>query len=195
VALISDLDTLDDSASGVTLITLHAAKGLEYDVVFLCGMEEGLLPHVRAIEEGDAGIAEERRLTYVGMTRARDRLYITHAFRRHLYGTPKLAETSRFLKDLPPEAIELARKAGPRLDPRSRGAVRSAVYEHATRSNAVELAPQRFQQGGRVRHPKFGEGTILKSTMTRSGEEVVIKFDGAGVKIFAVADAVLEPAG
>jgi len=99
VALVSDVDTLDDSATGVTLITLHQVKGLEFPVVFLAGMEEGLLPHIRALEEGDSGVAEERRLTYVGVTRAQRRLYILHAFRRHLYGSPHLAEASRFLAD------------------------------------------------------------------------------------------------
>jgi ATP-dependent DNA helicase UvrD/PcrA len=197
VALISDVDTLDDSATGVTLITLHAVKGLEFDVVFLAGMEEGLLPHIRALEEGDAGISEERRLAYVGITRARDRLYLLHAFRRHLYGTPKLAETSRFLSDVPAKVLEITRKpGGPRMiDPRARGSVREAVHTHASRDNPVEVAPQRFSQGNRVRHPRFGTGTILKSTMTRSGEEAVIKFDTAGIKIFAVSDATLELAG
>jgi DNA helicase-2/ATP-dependent DNA helicase PcrA len=197
VALISDVDTLDESATGVTLITLHAVKGLEFSVVFLAGMEEGLLPHVRALEEGDPGIAEERRLTYVGITRARDRLYLSHAFRRHLYGAPKLAETSRFLSDVPSEVLEITRKpGGPRLrDPRSSGAVREAMHTHAVQENPVEVAPQRFSQGMRVKHGRFGVGTILKSTMTRGGEEVVIKFDSAGVKIFAVGDATLELSG
>jgi len=197
VALISDVDTLDDSATGVTLITLHAVKGLEFNVVFLAGMEEGLLPHIRALEEGDSGISEERRLAYVGITRARARLYLLHAFRRHLYGAPKLAETSRFLSDVPAETLEITRKpGGPRLrDPRAQGAVREAIHTHAARENPVEVAPQRFSQGMRVKHQRFGTGTILKSTMTRAGEEVVIKFDSAGVKIFAVGDAVLELAG
>ncbi|MFN2582929.1 MAG: ATP-dependent helicase, partial [Candidatus Dormibacteria bacterium] len=86
VALVSDVDSLDDSAQGVMLITLHQVKGLEFDVVFLAGMEEGLLPHVRSMEDGETGVAEERRLTYVGITRARRHLYLLHAFRRHLYG-------------------------------------------------------------------------------------------------------------
>jgi DNA helicase II / ATP-dependent DNA helicase PcrA len=197
VALISDVDTLDESATGVTLITLHAVKGLEFNVVFLAGMEEGLLPHIRALEEGDPGIAEERRLAYVGITRAKDRLYLSHAFRRHLYGSPKLAETSRFLSDVPVEVLEITRKpGGPRMrDPRAPGAVREAMHTHAVRDNPVEIAPQRFHQGTRVQHPRFGIGTVLKSTMTRGGEEVVIKFDSAGVKIFAVGDSTLELAG
>ncbi len=77
--------------------------------------------------------------------------------------------------------------------PRTPGAVREAVHAHAVRPNPVELAPQRYKEGDRIAHPKLGEGTILKSTMTRSGEEVVIKFDSAGVKIFAVADSAIYP--
>jgi DNA helicase II / ATP-dependent DNA helicase PcrA len=195
VALVSDVDTLDDSANGVTLITLHQVKGLEFPVVFMAGMEEGLLPHVRALEEGDSGVAEERRLTYVGVTRAQRRLYVLHAFRRHLYGSPQLAEASRFLADLPAEILDIVRRPGAAVPspPRTPGAVRAAVHAHAVRPNPVELPPQRYRQGMRIAHPKLGEGTILKSTMTRAGEEVVIRFDAAGVKIFAVADSAIYP--
>ncbi|MHB8719043.1 MAG: ATP-dependent helicase [Candidatus Dormibacteria bacterium] len=197
VALVADVDSLDDSASGVTLITLHQVKGLEFPVVFITGIEEGLLPHVRALEEGDAGVAEERRLMYVGLTRAQRRLYVLHAFRRHLHGSPQSAEASRFLADLPAELLEVVRRPGGPAPsaPRARGAVRAAVHAHAVRPNPVELAPQRYREGMRIAHPALGEGTILKSTMTRSGEEVVIRFDGAGVKIFAVADSAIYPAG
>jgi DNA helicase-2/ATP-dependent DNA helicase PcrA len=194
VALVSDVDSLDDRSSGVTLITLHQVKGLEFPVVFMAGLEEGLLPHLRAIEEGDEGIEEERRLTYVGVTRAQHRLYLLHAFRRHLYGTAQLAQASRFLAEIPANMLEVARRPGgpPVTAPRAPGAAREAAHAHAVRPNPVEVAPQRFTEGTRVEHPKYGRGTILKSTMTRSGEEVVVRFDEAGVKIFAVADARLH---
>ena len=196
VALVSDVDSLDESKSGVTLITLHQVKGLEFPVVFLTGMEEGLLPHIRALEEGDEGIAEERRLVYVGVTRAQSRLYLLYAFRRHLYGSGQLAQASRFLADIPPDMLQVVRRPGgpPLTAPRQPGAVREAVHAHAVRANPVEVAPQRYAEGMRVEHPKYGTGTILKSTMTRAGEEVVIRFDEAGMKIFAVADAQLFPA-
>ncbi len=195
VALVSDVDTMREDAPGVTLITLHMVKGLEFGVVFLAGMEEGLLPHSRALEEGDAGIAEERRLTYVGITRARRRLYLLHAFRRHLYGTAQLAEASRFLGEIPGEMLEVSLRPGaPSLgDIRASGTVRRAVIGYATKPNPVELAPQRYTEGMRIGHNVYGEGTVLKSTMTRGGEELVIKFDEHGVKIFAVADATLWP--
>ncbi len=197
VALVSDVDTMREDAQGVTLITLHMVKGLEFGVVFIAGMEEGLLPHSRALEEGDAGIAEERRLTYVGITRARRRLYLLHAFRRHLYGTAQLAEASRFLGEIPGEMLEVAVRPGSQTfgDIRASGTVRRAVIGHATRPNPVVLAPQRFTEGMRIGHNVYGEGTVLKSTMTRGGEELVIKFDDHGVKIFAVADATLWPVG
>jgi DNA helicase-2/ATP-dependent DNA helicase PcrA len=195
VALVSDVDTMRDDAPGVTLITLHMVKGLEFGVVFIAGMEEGLLPHSRALEEGDAGIAEERRLAYVGITRARRRLYLLHAFRRHLYGTPQLAEASRFLGEIPGEMLEVALRPGAPSpgDIRAPGTVRRAVIGHATRPNPVTIAPQRFSEGMRIGHDLYGDGTVLKSTMTRAGEELVIKFDEHGVKIFSVADATLWP--
>ncbi|TMD98975.1 MAG: hypothetical protein E6I76_03360 [Chloroflexi bacterium] len=197
VALVSDVDSLDGGGAGVTLITLHQVKGLEFPVVFIAGLEEGLLPHIRALEAGESGIAEERRLTYVGITRAQRRLYLLHAFRRHLYGAPQLAAASRFLDELPKELLDIPGRpgAGVPVNPRVPGAVRAAVHAHAVRPNPVEVAPQRFRDGMRVGHARYGQGTILKSTMTRGGEEVVIRFDTSGVKIFAVADAALEMLG
>jgi len=193
VALVSDVDSLDETAQGVTLITLHQVKGLEFDVVFIAGLEEGLLPHNRSLEDGEAGIAEERRLVYVGITRAKRHLYLLHAFRRHLYGTPQLAEASRFLGEIPAELIDVVRRPGALRfdDVRAPGTVRRAVHAHAVRANPVEVAPQRYREGMRIAHQKFGPGTVLKSTMTRAGEELVIRFDEHGVKIFAVGDAAL----
>ncbi|MBV8444955.1 MAG: ATP-binding domain-containing protein, partial [Candidatus Dormibacteraeota bacterium] len=195
VALVSDVDTLDDTALGVTLITLHQVKGLEFPAVFIAGMEEGLLPHVRSLEEGDAGVEEERRLTYVGITRAQRHLYLLHAFRRHLYGAPQIAEASRFLGEIPRDMVEVRTPPGGPLlrEVRAPGAARQAVHAHAVRANPVEIAPQRYRSGMRVGHDRYGEGTVLKSTMTRAGEELVIRFDDHGVKIFAVGDARLWP--
>ena len=193
VALVSDVDTLDETAQGVTLITLHQVKGLEFAAVFIAGMEEGLLPHVRALEEGDSGIAEERRLTYVGITRARRYLYLLHAFRRHLYGTAQRAEASRFLGEIPLDLLEVVRRPGsPYIaDVRAPGTMRQALQAHAMRANPVAPTPQQYREGMRIAHQRYGEGTVLKSSMTRGGEELVIKFDDHGVKIFAVGDATL----
>ncbi len=106
VSLVSDADQLDEGSGAVTLLTLHTAKGLEYPVVFLVGLEEGILPHSRSLESGDPeDIAEERRLAYVGITRAKQRLYMLHAFRRSLWGGSEVQTASRFLDEIPPELL------------------------------------------------------------------------------------------
>ncbi len=110
VALVSDQDELEDRPERVTLITLHAAKGLEFPVVFIVGLEEGLLPHRRALED-DRELEEERRLAYVGMTRAKDRLYLVHANHRSTWGVGAASEPSRFLAELPEELLEADREA------------------------------------------------------------------------------------
>jgi len=112
VALVSDQDELEDVPDRVTLITLHAAKGLEFPVVFIVGMEEGLMPHRRALED-DRELEEERRLAYVGMTRAKDRLFLVHAHHRSTYGVGAQAEASRFLAELPQELLAASRSAAP----------------------------------------------------------------------------------
>jgi DNA helicase-2/ATP-dependent DNA helicase PcrA len=111
VALVSDQDTLEDRPERVTLITLHAAKGLEFPVVFIVGMEEGLLPHKRALED-ERELEEERRLAYVGMTRAKDRLYLVNARHRSTWGVGAASEPSRFLAELPEELMDADRQAG-----------------------------------------------------------------------------------
>ncbi|MBA2632365.1 MAG: UvrD-helicase domain-containing protein [Chloroflexi bacterium] len=112
VALVSDQDELTDAPDRVTLITLHAAKGLEFPVVFIVGMEEGLLPHRRALED-ERELEEERRLAYVGMTRAKDRLYLVHAHHRSTYGVGAQSDPSRFLAELPEELLAAERSAAP----------------------------------------------------------------------------------
>ncbi len=108
VALVSETDNLEDAPNSTTLLTLHAAKGLEYPVVFITGLEEGMLPHSRSLEDAEE-LAEERRLFYVGITRAKDRVYLSHAFRRTFYGTTEAATPSRFLLDIP-EALTTGSK-------------------------------------------------------------------------------------
>ena len=116
VALVSDQDELEDRPDRVTLITLHAAKGLEFPVVFIVGLEEGLLPHRRALED-DRELEEERRLAYVGMTRAKDRLYLVHANHRSTWGVGAASEPSRFLAELPEELLEADREAATPVPP------------------------------------------------------------------------------
>jgi len=192
VALVSDVDAYDENGEGVTLITLHMVKGLEFPVVFMVGMEEGLLPHQRALDEREENpsavgaateMAEERRLAYVGMTRAKDRLYLSCAFRRHLYGRSQPAFPSRFLTDIPQSLLAAPKGSAPVAPPRQ-------GYKERYQERQVEAAPaappvQRFWSGDRVKHPAFGAGTVVKSTLTRTDEELVIKFDKVGLKILS----------
>ncbi|HKV88194.1 MAG TPA: UvrD-helicase domain-containing protein [Candidatus Dormibacteraeota bacterium] len=192
VALVSDVDAYDENGEGVTLITLHMVKGLEFAVVFMVGMEEGLLPHQRALDEREENpsavgatteMAEERRLCYVGMTRAKDRLYLSCAFRRHLYGRSQPAFPSRFLTEIPQSLLAAPRGSAPVAPPRQ-------GYRERYQERQVQAAPgpppvQRFVSGDRVTHPSFGVGTVVKSTLTRTDEELVVKFDKAGLKILS----------
>src|SRR5882762_2478914 len=192
IALVSDVDAYDENGEGVTLITLHMVKGLEFAVVFLVGMEEGLLPHQRALDEREENpsavgaateMAEERRLAYVGMTRAKDRLYLSCAFRRHLYGRSQPAFPSRFLTDIPQSMLAAPKGSAPVAPPRQ-------GYKERYQERQVQAAPaappvQRFSSGDRVSHPAFGAGVVVKSTLTRTDEELVIKFDRVGLKILS----------
>ncbi|HXO66452.1 MAG TPA: UvrD-helicase domain-containing protein [Candidatus Dormibacteraeota bacterium] len=188
-ALVSDVDSLDETKPGLTLITLHMVKGLEFPVVFMVGMEEGLLPHLRAIEE-PGGIDEERRLCYVGMTRAMRRLFLFHAFRRHIFGVANLNMPSRFLSEIPEEILQ--RPAG---SSRIRsGSGSAALLDAVSRQPPAPAEPlvQRYAAGQRVSHKSFGSGIVVKSTMTRSDEELIVRFDGVGIKILSASMAPLE---
>ncbi|TMB94329.1 MAG: AAA family ATPase, partial [Chloroflexi bacterium] len=128
-------------------------------------------------------MAEERRLCYVGMTRAKDRLYLSCAFRRHLYGRSQPAFPSRFLTEIPQSMLAAPRGSAPVAPPRQ-------GYRERYQERQVEAAPapppvQRFASGDRVSHPAFGSGTVVKSTLTRTDEELVIKFDKVGLKILS----------
>ena len=191
-ALVSDVDAYDEDEEGVTLITLHMVKGLEFPVVFLVGVEEGLLPHQRALDDPtQQEMEEERRLAYVGITRARDRLYLSCAFRRHLFGQGRASFPSRFLGDIPSSLLSAPIKgAAPASPPRAgapAGSYRERMLERASQVAAEPARPpvQRFQEGDRVEHPSFGGGTVMKSTLTRSDEELVVRFDKVGVKILS----------
>ena len=191
-ALVSDVDRYDEDGEGVTLITLHMVKGLEFPVVFLAGLEEGLLPHQRSLDDPTGtGMAEERRLAYVGITRARDRLYLTCAFRRHLYGRSQAAFPSRFLDDIP-QILKAAPRQGaaPAAPPRAN--YREKMLERQVQAAPAQPVVQRFKEGERITHPNFGAGVVMKSTLTRSDEELVVRFDSSGLKILSATLAPLE---
>jgi ATP-dependent DNA helicase UvrD/PcrA len=190
ITLRSDVDAYAEDEEGVTLITLHMVKGLEFPVVFMVGMEEGLLPHRRALEN-EKEMPEERRLCYVGITRAQDRLYLSCAFRRHLYGQAQPGFPSRFLQEIPQALLAAPQRgAAPVAPPRS-------TYRERLMERQVEAPPapppvQRYREGDRVAHPRFGEGTVLKSTLTRTDEELIVQFDSAGLKTMSATLAPLE---
>ena len=172
VALVSDVDNLREETDAVTLLTLHMAKGLEFDTVFIVGLEEGILPHSRSLEKPDE-MEEERRLCYVGMTRAKQRLYLVHTFRRARFGIQGVCEPSRFLRDIP---ARLAQGMG-RAPARLKAEMRAEPAAHA-RSRADSFAP-----GDKVRHAQFGEGVVVSNQRRGGDEEVTVAFSGkAGIK-------------
>ncbi|MBI2247407.1 MAG: UvrD-helicase domain-containing protein [Armatimonadetes bacterium] len=173
LALVSDLDTWQEEADRVTLMTLHSAKGLEFSVVFLAGVEEGLFPHARALEE-EGGLEEERRLCYVGMTRAKQQLYLSYARTRAIFGTTMPGIPSRFLDEMPQELI-------------ARPAVAAAPVPWQDEERTVET----FSSGDRVRHASFGEGTVLEVEGEGIRAVVTVRFP-QGIKRLALGYAPLE---
>ncbi|MBI1886598.1 MAG: ATP-binding domain-containing protein, partial [Chloroflexi bacterium] len=195
VALVTDVDEYDEKADAVTLITLHAAKGLEFPVVFIVGMEEGLLPHMRSLESGDpAQLEEERRLCYVGMTRAKEGLYLLRAFRRSFAGH---RPPSRFLMDVPEKltrGLELA-GAPTRWPTRHRYATAADIGAPlaAPQSEGQGTSTGAFRPGEHVRHPKFGQGIVVSCDPSGADHLVTVAFKGeAGIKKLLLSFAPLE---
>ncbi|MBN1874086.1 MAG: UvrD-helicase domain-containing protein, partial [Anaerolineae bacterium] len=196
VALVADVDELAEDVDAVTLLTLHSAKGLEYPVVFITGLEEGMLPHSRSMESAQE-IAEERRLLYVGMTRAEERLYLTYAFRRSWYGSSSPSEPSRFLQDLPDEVL-----AKPRRKQRQTAAKtwsvstwgNQAASDSSYKEEETTALQPEYRSGQRVRHTHYGEGIVLESEIDGRSEMVTVIFtNGVGVKKLLAGMAPLEP--
>lgn len=202
VALIADIDTLDSQADAVTCITLHQAKGLEYPVVFLIGLEEGRLPHSRSMDDKDS-LDEERRLLYVGATRARERLYLLYAFRRTMYGRTDISTPSRFLKDIPRELLKQPGKratistppASTLLNRSSGPAPASSSVRPSARQRQPASAQLTFFAGQRVRHSTFGEGIVVSSKLIEGDEEVIVNFATKGEKKLLASFARLQRIG
>ncbi|MGA9349164.1 MAG: UvrD-helicase domain-containing protein [Anaerolineae bacterium] len=188
VALVSDIDTFDETVNAPTLLTLHMAKGLEFPVVFIVGLEEGLFPHSRSFDDPDA-MEEERRLCYVGITRAKECLYLVHAFRRTMYGESQVSVPSRFITDIPDHLIAGRGEAAfGEEEPRYRWQVQWPA------ASELAMAGQ-FETGDRVRHRMFGEGIVIESKATGGDEEVTVAFQERGIKRLLASFAKLEKLG
>ena len=213
----ADTDDLDDDATSVTLMTLHSAKGLEFPVVFLIGLEDGIFPHLRSLTEPDQ-LEEERRLAYVGITRARRRLYLTHAWSRTLFGGTQYNPPSRFLDEIPADLVRDVeghrrasrsgrvyggggggwRSGGERRRP---GGLRVAAGKDRIVERALESSrkPSRsgaeglgLKVGDDVRHNVFGEGVILDMSGSGDKTEALVRFPAAGEKRLLLSWAPLE---
>lgn len=213
VSLVTDSDSLEDDDSTVTLMTLHGAKGLEFPVVVMLGMEDGIFPHMRSMTDPDE-MEEERRLAYVGITRAQQRLYVTHAWARMLFGQTQYNPPSRFLDEIPDELLTEAEgsrssKKGLRTSvfgssgtgsssrgtAETFGASRNRIVDSALKpkgpqpSGANDLG---LKVGDDVSHKKWGEGVILDLRGAGDKTEVVVNFGGIGEKTLLLAWAPLE---
>ena len=190
VSLVTDLDDIEGEKRAVTLMTLHSAKGLEFPVVFLTGLEDGVFPHMRSLGDPDE-LEEERRLCYVGITRARERLYLCHAWSRMLFGRTEFYPPSRFLSEIPEELVEVLGEDRPVGG--GRNAHRDAVVSAAITNNTgrgTRLTGLRV--GDDVDHDTFGEGVILDLIGEGEKTEAVVRFRDVGEKRLLLAWAPLQ---
>lgn len=204
VALVSDVDGFNDDAGAVTLMTLHLAKGLEFPNVYMVGMEENLFPHVRSLDDPDE-LEEERRLCYVGMTRAQKHLTMLYALKRFHFGQNKYGLASRFLDEIPKEYVEWKRKrdyvkqffpSRPQFAGHSEDAaadVSSHIDYDFDQRSPEERAGDGFYKGQRIAHPSFGHGVIKACERTPSGHKVTVQFRGGMTKRLIAELANLMP--
>ncbi len=193
VALISDLDSYEDRQDCVALMTVHSAKGLEFPIVSLVGMEERLFPHASSSRD-DSGLEEERRLCYVAMTRAMEHLFLTCAAERFRFGDRSHQTPSRFIQEIPDELIETLGTAtrGPRSRAGASGrSTESSRFDYSYGQQEADEAGG-VGVGTRVRHPVFGRGEVLAVLGTELNQKLKIKFERAGVKTVMVRFANLE---
>jgi DNA helicase-2/ATP-dependent DNA helicase PcrA len=190
IALISDQDTLADTSNVPTLLTLHAAKGLEFPVVFIVGLEDGTLPHMRSFDDPEA-MEEERRLLYVGVTRAQNALFLVNAQNRAAYGYAEPTEPSRFLVDIPEDLMN--GRAVPRRRSRlSRDAASELRWNEASPKAPVPAVSKTYAAGMKVRHEAWGDGMVLNSRIQDGDETVDIFFEQIGLKRVAASLAKLD---
>jgi DNA helicase II / ATP-dependent DNA helicase PcrA len=191
LSLVTDMDDVDRDQSAVTLMTLHSAKGLEFPVVFMTGMEENVFPHVRSLGDPDQ-LDEERRLAYVGITRARERLYLCHAWCRNLFGSTQYNPASRFLAEIPEQLVQLTGRKHP-----GRGAIRarqlaSGVVGGGPTTGASGAEKLGLRVGDDVEHTKFGEGVIMGIKGEGDKAEALVRFRDVGEKWLLLSWAPLK---
>jgi DNA helicase-2/ATP-dependent DNA helicase PcrA len=199
VSLVADADEVEGDRSRVTLMTLHTAKGLEYPVVFIVGMEDGVFPHLRSLGEPDE-MEEERRLAYVGITRARHRLYLSHAWCRNLWGQTQYNPPSRFLKEIPDELVSASNGSRPTPTQSSARRGRDHIVEAALRrgkvgpvhgTGAEQLG---LRAGETVVHAKWGEGVVIEVRGEGDRAEAMVHFPSVGEKHLALSLAPIKRA-
>ena len=181
VSLVAEIDEMDEKADAVTLITLHQAKGLEFPAVFIVGIEEGILPHRRSYND-PGELEEERRLFYVGTTRAQKRLFLSYSHRRSLFGSSAANQPSRFLENIPPDLVRST-------------SLWEEEYSLPVRdySPSLPYSPtSTLRVGDHVRHSRFGVGIVMNYTTTRDDQEITVAFEGVGVKKLLASLANLE---
>jgi DNA helicase-2/ATP-dependent DNA helicase PcrA len=185
VSLVSDVDTLSDSGGAVTLMTLHAAKGLEFPIVAMIGMEEGSLPHGR-VREHPEQLEEERRLAFVGITRAQQKLIFSRANFRQIRGLRERTAASRFLTEMPIELLEV-------IDQAEAGMGGDRASERRLAEMESQRLANQFQRGQTVRHPQFGVGKIYEISDLGQHTRATIEFQKFGRKTLILQYARLEP--
>ncbi|MBF8808143.1 MAG: DNA helicase PcrA [Enterococcus lacertideformus] len=197
LALVSDIDNLEEETTQVTLMTLHAAKGLEFPVVFLIGLEEGVFPLSRALME-ESELEEERRLAYVGITRAEESLYLTNAFSRTLYGRTQYNRPSRFVEEINQELLEVQ---GMRPTPKQTSPFASRVTSQPYKQPTTTVISSKTATGGensswkagdKVKHKKWGIGTVVRVNGVAKDLELDVAFPSQGVKRLLAAFAPIE---
>jgi DNA helicase II / ATP-dependent DNA helicase PcrA len=186
VALVADSDELDSDGTRVNLMTMHTAKGLEFSAVFLTGLEEGIFPHMRTLAE-PLELEEERRLCYVGVTRARERLYMSHAWRRTLWGTTSHNIPSRFLSEVPGELVHEVGVVGG-------GKVDLSLPRAPTRRQTTGAETLGLRAGDRVVHDRWGEGTVVSAKGEGDGAQAEVRFASVGSKKLLLSAAPIKRA-
>jgi len=194
LALVSDQDTIPEEAEAPTLLTLHAAKGLEFPCVFITGLDDGMLPHNRALDDPEE-MAEERRLFYVGITRAKKRVYLVRAAQRSTYGSFQDSIPSRFLDDIPADKLQNSgargystRRSGSSTTWNDNRSLRGGSYAAPASAGgpparqAAPVLPARYKPGMRVSHPSWGEGLVIDSRLQDGDETVDVAFESVGFK-------------